>query len=691
MVKFRQILTPRQEHTFGDGNTEDNSLGTRLLETALEVTRHPLPPIEGVPKDQKLLEELEFDILKDGSGQARPFQFSKGYPFGMSFGQKLYQTTDPYIKDAPLRNAVSEELGKCIWKERGGVAHLGGQLFAFLTLGKFPTGSVGPSIGIYADAFLRYRTLYPYTGQKYEDLTAPLTAKMAADMPAGSEFEFITHIAGGGSVGGSVVEGAGVGPAMGGLALYMTSTIGASRQLGICVTALNKKGQVRVTVRRLNQVNSSFTTGFMAGLMFIANTWTTKLNPNASMIPTSKTTSNYLGSFTGISTANASASAGETDNFINIFSVDLDTTDPEAQDIYQQILMLRFTHALDKATTCSAATNIALANEKSTSLMRDASITVMTETLIQDTQTHEHTSGNINLPTGYVSYTDSTVGDKQTAYGFGSREVRWQEVNAEDELCQDKKPYFQFRYADTDLHFSKKRLLNFIRFAKMFGIEEEELIKGGALKLAALKERLGKAAKVETTSEIYFTTKGIENILSSSPDQIKKAYLEASRLAKSDYEDSPVVKDDDQSKEARELLALFAERSKKHRFDIFGITKEMNDCYLRYEKLTGRSLSMDYGLLDQADNFAKLLTRAERKDCLSEGAETLFAELGKRKMFDFKQSIGALLLLASREEVRVKELSLKSGTIKLEVTPENAISHPHNALAKHLVGLSTTA
>jgi hypothetical protein len=175
--------------------------------------------------------------------------------------------------------------------------------------------------------------------------------------------------------------------------------------------------------------------------------------------------------------------------------------------------------------------------------------------------------------------------------------------------------------------------------------------------------------------DIFFAPEGIEKIAKASFAELQNAYLSASQQASVDYMASPILGNTEKDTQARAWLKAFDERLKKHRFDIFGMTPEIRECYKTYTTLTGRSLSMDYGLLKQSEKFASMFKE--------QSESRVFVALGKLKGFDFEQSVAALFLLAGRENARVNVLSLTSGEIKLAVEPEKKIGHPQEVFAAH--------
>jgi hypothetical protein len=204
-----------------------------IFDKAASLVRHPAPPIEGVHPRKNLLEMYDLDILKDATGRTHLYQLSNGTPIGVTFAEKQYQVDSAYIKDSPLRKKVSANLEEqhpgqtLMWRENAGVFHLGGQISSFLPVAAFMGGSVGPSFGVSADVFVRYRSLQVQVDGESKRVPIPITTDLALKMEPGSDFEFIGHVGAGFSAGVFVAEGYVMGPALVGAAAYSNVGIGA--------------------------------------------------------------------------------------------------------------------------------------------------------------------------------------------------------------------------------------------------------------------------------------------------------------------------------------------------------------------------------------------------------------------------------------------------------------------------------
>lgn len=649
------------------------------------------------------LRELGFDVLR-GSESDRLFRLTDGTPFGIWFSEKVYDANDDFVQNAPLRKKISKRLleeagqSELSWMERAGVIHVGGQISAFFPIASFPPASLSGFLGFAPEAILRYRTLSPElypAGSPRSDhherfLHLPLTPALAMQMQPGCEVELIGQVKSGFSAGIAFVAGQAVGPALMGLGAFISSSIAGAKELGICVLALEKKGHVRITIRDLKRTSASFSLRLVAGVLYqITRDWASDIGSHFAILPAPSSTLNYMSSFSGLTTASMGIGFASEEVGVHIASIELDLNRPEAQSIYKHLLLLEVSKASKLVQNHPHCAKMALAKEVVREVEHSSNTSVMTDTLMSDRSTKSEMSGEFSFGTGETIFcTDKSVIKASSFRGLISRSIKWQEVEVKNSLGQTE-PYFRLTYRDTDNRYKGYRFHEFFRFAKALAIKPEELSLNGFNAFQDAKDAVAKSNHVETRFDFFFSKNGIQKLLNADICELQKAYLQASATINFDYDGCPLFGESELSERALDLISKYELHLNHNKWDVLNLSPRNFAFHRDYKKLTNRDLSIDFGLLDQARNFANLVKHAQQKAKSQSSAPGLFLNLARKKKYDFVQTIAALVQLCGREEVRVHDFLLKSvNNVAFQLKPEKKLPHPEETFAEHLLSES---
>jgi len=110
--------------------------------------------------------------------------------------------------------------------------------------------------------------------------------------------------------------------------------------------------------------------------------------------------------------------------------------------------------------------------------------------------------------------------------------------------------------------------------------------------------------------------------------------------------------------------------------------------YNDYRELTGRDLKRDSALIAEANQFAQIVTAAQKRESADELAR-FFQELAKTHRVHFMPTVAALGILAGAKETLVHKLSISSPGVSISNIPEGAIESPRDAVSRALYAVAT--
>lgn len=616
-------------------------------------------------------------------------QFSKGTPLCVVLQEKVYEPSDPFIKESRLRKSIraprlQKAMGRDLrWREKAGIFHLGAGLYAFLPLAQFYGLSVGTYFGFSSDVALRYRTVQPEFYKKTTGVTCsndnplvtlPFTPKRALKMPKGSEIEIMGQIRADVNAGLFLSAGEAVGPALFGAAFYAEGGAEATREMSLNVLALDGKGHVRVILRQLSENEASLSVGLAAGCimelgqsigMNVAS-YTQLLGGNRSSRDTLDNAGAWASSNLGFAHAYAT---GHT----RLIAFDVDLNTDAGKRIYRDLLLLQVGRAFEESKSHPGSATVAIQNENKKGSTFDCAVNFFTETLTQGSERRDRIKGQSTLASGdVVSYTEKSLEKKSQLWSCFKRKLWWQEVKVKRDPELDPETYFRIQFENDAFRFKDPDFYAFLRLAQGLGISRESLLPFDTDKLFEMQDTLGKAATVSVKVDVFFTEAGVSKIMNASRDEAQEAFILAAADTDYDYEQTPLLNHDDLGAHARAIMQTFESLNRARPWDIFQLSTRIDQCYNDYCALTGRSLSLDYGLLKRAEHFASLLE-----------SQHLLALAAKDK-FEFEKTLAALAHLATREETRIAAFSLESGAITIGPSPDSELEHPRGDLLREL-------
>lgn len=655
----------------------------------------------------RLMQELNFnDYNRSRKTEGdRIMNLSEGTALFLAFDQKAYKPEDPYIKNAPFRTEVVENLKKenpeqeVFFVETAGVAEPGSGFFATVPIYSSHGATVTAGFGFSIGAILRYRTSQAVVGKKdakakiklASPKALPINADAARKLAAGQEFEICGQgkLRGDANIG--VRYGAGVGICTAGIAENVGVQATAAAEYGINVIALDGHDRVRVTIRKINQESIAAISNTAVGLIIPPN----KLFPGNFGLPQfghgllkyfaeHKGPPNFEAYLTDYTSLTLNCSLTQTHKHLHLCSYDLDLKIPEAAEAYNALMRLDIREADAQALAHNGVIKVDY-KETLHSTKAAARLALCTEKLYLKEALRSESHGElVNADGQHKVFRDKVFKKHYENYITSKKDALWESVNVKVD-DEPAKTYYHFNYKKNDFITRQHEIDKFFKFADALGIKKAEGTQGEVVNMHTYKKILSSKDDSKLEVDLYFTSAGVEHMRAVSKADIALAYLSTSAELDDDVGHPRLSSDSDMRAAGEEIFEAYRQyRSKHHVFrsphKIY-TNKNLNYLKNKYFKLCGRDLKSDYRAIIKAERFAELSRHLIVKEHDRHKIGKFFLTLGQSHL-SYAQGIATLAKIAGRENVLVHSLSASGGGIALKSVDEGNMVHPRDEAVK---------
>jgi hypothetical protein len=618
---------------------------------------------------------------------------------GIKLAERIYKADDPFITDNALRANTTAEVAatsgrRVVWAETGGLMRAGANLGSSVPV----SGVVNMHVGFGANALVEYRALHPYplepgsVGDVLKNTTVdlPFSADKARDMPAGAQVEIIGK--GNATLSTGLHAGASstTGNITGGISGGISASTSRSGNYGVKVTRLDDD-KVRVILSEIQGRTRGVSAGVHAGLTVdgaavIDDTLGGTIDSAAESVDIDGTLKNIPGSEDGladlIKNAGASAlesavrkytafhaSVGKTasEERKTMVAYVLDLSTPQGAAAYEDLVHLKESDVAQKAEAGIAGIKRHVYEETTVSSTNNASIRFAGKKLLLFRALKAESEGTLSTTAGTTLIRTGKYERDYSGFITGEKKIKWEAVSTTDAASGQS-----------------GRFMNM----KLIGIEdadERNIVMPGSNWLGRL---FSDDDNTRVKVDIYFTDEGIEKITGSDSPAVRAAYAQAQEKLDPEVTDVP-IQNPQALDLARQYNALEAEIRRTHdpqdeqdlRSDQRWIARDYGRAF------PGRKLRKDAKVFEGAESLASYVADAGLAGTES-GWVNLFAELGKAKKFDYMPTLGALALLAGKEETLVHELSIDGDDIHLRSVDEGKLKHPDSTVNGAIGGIT---
>lgn len=659
------------------------------------------------PRTTHRLEEMrsEFGMgaISRRNATERLFHFTEGTALGLQFESRAYASHDPYVVNTPVRHAVAEQLrhqfgGRTIaFVESAGLIDLGGGLQSVLPVEAFPYGGATLTCGFSAGGLLHYRSSGPQVLGMGERARAPqkphfvlpLNAERAAQLMPGCEVE----LSGQGKLTQNVGLAARVGEALtptgisGGVAAVVSVNDALQGEFSFNVMALDKPGLVRVTLRKMNEAAAGILSRIQGGILFATGSIVPEPIGGILRYYTDKLGAPNFESYVTLHTTLSAALYGHMARHdFTIAAFDLDLRTHEGRRAYDHLIFLNTLEAEALADAGSPSVRYVHLEESDCDFKYGMDVRLANLKLLAFEALESERHGCLTPASGqHLIYRHSLYRQSFNSFFSGRSTVSWEAVSIKAKDRDRAEPFLRVFFEHKEYNFEKSRIDWLLRLAAGFGVSRSEMTGHDHELFDKVQEHLCKLAEVTTTADVYFTSNGIDNINNADAQMATLAYLQASNDLFKQYEGIGEVflEDDVKAKKAEALIAEYRARTDLTQLFTSERLKLVPQLRKEYEALTKRKLDEDAKLLKDAEAFGAVV--AELKDSQnSDQVASLMTSLGRRKGFDFAQSLLALALLAGPEETLLHHLGVEGGGYAIRNESEGKLRNPRDLLAAEL-------
>jgi len=627
------------------------------------------------------------ETLYDNAGG--DFDGPWGSSIGLKYKEKSYDLGNRYIREDEVRKAVDDKFrrdgNEIVWIESEGISEIGGGTGGTLPLGNLADASANFKLS----GLLRYRRLEPYEsasgtllpGQSLINAAnVPLRATLARRMPPGGEFEITAE--GLISLEPEIAESLG----------YDTESVkmGASLHVGGKVQV---KGETTISVQRLpfgdevlvkiahgKSGNADAGASFKAGVEMEEETYEQLpelgrgllkfLLDRLGLPDVPEFVKRYLQSQVKIK-ARYEKRATEIARYV------FDLSKPAARAAYEEIFTkLSLGKTKDLVSKNDSCVRSQKAGEKVTVSEKGFAATLGKAKLLLMSALDAEREGNVSLDgRANVTYRDSKFEKVYSNWFTGEQKIKWEAVCV-DKGDKSKQNYFHLTFSNNDRITEEHEIEQFMRFCRSLGIKTQVATDECEIAPEQVAKVLSDRDDTETRASIYFTDEGIKRIGAASPEECKKAYLEAdAQLKKSEkLVETPVLQ------RYQEISNMWFFK----RIFYWGEMSRLKDEYAKQS--VGRNIVSDTKSLNEAQTFSDTVRKMAQND--EKATRSFFINLAKQSGFAFMNKISALMSLATAAETIIHELSLAGGGLTIGAQDEGEILHPERAMNRMLTKIA---
>lgn len=654
----------------------------------------------GTNTGMRLMKELNVnDINRHHKSEAdKILNLSEGTALFLAFDQKVYKTSDPFVKNAEIRMAITKHLQEknphktIFWVENVGVAEPGSGMWAtvpvFASHGLTLTAGFGFSVG----TILRYRTCMPVIGNKGNKAklamaspkALPVNAQGAQQMEAGQEFE----LSGQGKVRGdanmAIRYGVGVGVvAMAGISENIGPIATAAAEYGINVLSLGQN-KVRVTIRKINQESLAMVSNTAVGLIFPSNKlfpgnfgWPQVGHGLLKYFAEHKGPPNFEAYLTDYTSLGLNCSLTHTHKHLHICSYDIDLSNSQAAAAYDSLMRLDVAEADALVATKNGVTKADLEETQNTNKSA-VRLALCTEKLFLVEALKYESHGELFDGQGHHKiYRDAAYKKHVENILTGHHDALWEAV----EIIEDgekAKTYYHFNYQKEDFFTRQSEISTFFTFAKALNIKHAEDAQEELIDMHSYQKLLSSADDTKLEVDLYFTNEGVARLRNMLPEDMIRVFLKMRSKFDPWVGSMPLFSSDKSIQEAGNLFFYkyrMARRHKVHRLKIH----EIRSAYFHQ---FGRDIKKDFGVIRKAERFAQLSRYLIDVETDENKLGKFFTALGKSKRPHYTQVIPALAEIAGEDNVLIHTLSASGGGISLKSVDEGALTHPRQEMVK---------
>lgn len=639
---------------------------------------------------------MGLDPMPAANPADRVANFAPGTALVFNFSNRRYDASDAFVQRAPIRREIVESLQtqfagrKVQYEENMGLVEYSGGWVGIIPVGSVNLHgfSIGSSVsyGFIVNTLLRYREAKPVITRQdnintdqpdLRKVRVPLHPQMACQMQEGQEIELTGQGRLKTNVGLATRAGFGIDQFLiAGVGNVVGCNTSLTEEFSLSVLKLNKPNCVRVTLHNLNQEDATALAVFRAGVV-LASTAITGPGIGGGFLSALTDrfgAPNFEQLINNYTAVNANVSGTATHRGLRIGSWDLDLSDPTAQEVYQELLMLNVFDAHSHAQSGHPCVKEVDVHEDEGSLKLGANLIMLGSKLFLSEVLQAEREGCISGELSKQVYRESIFSKSRRNLFTGSKTVTWDAVSIKPQEGQEE-PYLHLTFQHTDYFFNKGQVDQMLHFADAMMVEQRDLTDNDQPKLAELKSILDKRAEVKIESDIYFTAKGIDNIDKADQSTAAAAFLSATAALKQDQ---------DLSQDEKALLCLKDFSAALRSSDMRAWRLNSDQMRTDYATLTqGRNIDADTKLYDQAQHFGKAVEHLTNS---RDGKQVrhFFKGLGRLHGFDYAQAIAALSRLATPEETLVHKMSITSGPYSICNHAEAAIESPRDRMVDAL-------
>lgn len=648
----------------------------------------------------RLMQELNLNDVKrhHKSAADRILNLSDNVPLFFAFDQRTYKPSDPYVKEADFRMAITKKLEeenpkqKVRWVESCGAAEPGDGFYFTVPVFSGHGAWVVAGFGFSAGVLLRYRTSKAVVGDIKQQMSLaspkplPINAESARQLEAGQEFEICgqgklrvdANIGVRYGLGFAPVALAGIGENIGGF-----STVAA--EYGINVISLDGVSKVRVTIRKIHQESLAEVSNLAAGLIIPPNKflpgnygWAQVQHGLLKFISDHKNgPPNFEALLQDFTTLALNCSLTQTHKHLHVCAYDIDLGNPRAAEAYNALMRLDAREAETLALTQDGVTK---ADLEETQLSNKAAVrlALCTEKLFLVEALKYESHGELFDGQGHHKiYRDRAYKKHVENWLTGHHDALWEvvEIKKDDE---DPKTYYHFNYQKEDFFTRQSEIDTFFIFADALDIKRTEGSNAELIDMHSYQKLFSHADDTKLNVDLYFTSAGVERLRAMQQPQMVKAFL-ATRAKFDPWVGSmPLFSSDKSIQEAGSLFLYkyrMARRHKIHRLKLHEIGAE-------YFHQFGRDIKKDFGVIRKAERFAQLSQYLVAAETDEERLGKFFTALGKSRRPHYTQVIPTLAEIAGRDNVLIHTLAASGGDISLKSVDEGALTHPRQEMVK---------
>lgn len=600
-----------------------------------------------------------------------PFNF----PASLALETKVINADDEIIKNSGVRQAVTNELSrnsaneKVVWHQVKGLIEMGPGATMSLPIGGLPSG-FGMSLngGFSANALLSYSSLKPVEALSTKDTVFfPRTAQEAATMRAGHEVE----IRGRGKVQASLGVSAsastcGYDVASAGVSLSAEGKIGVAEEFALSVLSLNGKGLVRVSITRVDEKMDEMSVKIRAGVLNVLPFLPSFGEGALASMAHGASFAKASGIINGYGSTSASMSRASSTKDDLVCCYDLDLSKPAAQEAFFRLLQLTPAVVDKLMTTEENGISKVSSHETEDKVDHTKNFRALNRCIYQKTKTDAFHDGAASGSNGsQILYRDKVYVDKSDKYFKGMQELRWEGITVKDG-DGSLNTYYRFVFEKHSTLPKQKEIDRFFALAHKLNIESVVTEESKLIDMHTVDKMFSSKDDIDARMESFFTKDGVLKIQDANAKTGFDAYIKANLEG---------VQVHEHLEDACAMLNDYRVLSDRFRAR-FGSDQPMKSLEESYSERFSRDIKKDVLCYRQAICFGDLIESFTAVDNSAKTRE-LFAALGKAD-FDFPEIIAAMAHISGRENLRVHELSLSGGNVRIQSKDEGEYVHPRD-------------